>query len=143
MIAVLRSEESWEFRTEADEATKAKPGCPECVAMIVQIGGHLSKQFDVKGQALAQSCDVVCWAGLFRGALKRIQIATASYIGSLTPIAPHQTCRHQRTAVDEERSLERPHLRVCFGAHRGLGSGIAPTPKAPIESQRLFRMAVT
>ena len=39
----------WEFRTEADEATQAKPGYPECVAMIVQIGDHLSKQFDVKG----------------------------------------------------------------------------------------------
>ena len=49
MIAVLRGEDPWEFRTEADEATKAKPGYPECVAMIVQIGGHLSKQFDVKG----------------------------------------------------------------------------------------------
>jgi hypothetical protein len=46
-IAVLRSED-WEFRTEADEATRAKPGYPECVAMIVQIGDHLSKQFDVK-----------------------------------------------------------------------------------------------
>ena len=48
-IAVLRNEDSLEFRTEADEATKAKPGYPECVAMIVQIGDHLSKQFDVKG----------------------------------------------------------------------------------------------
>jgi hypothetical protein len=46
-IFVLRAEDSWEFRTEADEATKAKPGYPECVAMIVQIGDHLSKQFDV------------------------------------------------------------------------------------------------
>ena len=49
MIAVLRSEDSWEFRTEADPATRAKPGYPECVAMIVQIGDHLSKQFDVSG----------------------------------------------------------------------------------------------
>jgi hypothetical protein len=48
-IAVLPSEDSWEFRTEADEATRAKPGYPECVAMIVQIGDHLSKQYDVKG----------------------------------------------------------------------------------------------
>jgi hypothetical protein len=48
VIDVLLSEGSWEFRTEADEATKAKPGYPECVAMIVQIGDHLSKQFDVK-----------------------------------------------------------------------------------------------
>ena len=47
-IAVLGSEDSWEFRTEADEATKARPGYPECVEMIVQIGDHLSKQFDVK-----------------------------------------------------------------------------------------------
>ena len=48
-IVVLRGEDSWEFRTEADEPTQAKPGYPECVAMIVQIGDHLSKQFDVKG----------------------------------------------------------------------------------------------
>ena len=47
VIAVLRSEDSWEFRAEADEATKAKPGFPECVALIVQIGDHLSKQYDV------------------------------------------------------------------------------------------------
>ena len=49
MISVLRSGESWEFRTEADAATIAKPGYPECVALIVQIGDHLGKQFDVKG----------------------------------------------------------------------------------------------
>ena len=48
-IFVLRSGDSWEFRTEADEATVAKPGYPECVAMLVQIGDHLSKQYDVKG----------------------------------------------------------------------------------------------
>jgi hypothetical protein len=48
-IAVLPDGDSWEFRTEADAATKAKPGYPECVAMIVQIGDHLSKQYDVKG----------------------------------------------------------------------------------------------
>ena len=49
VISVLRSGDSWEFRTSADEATIAQPGYPECVAMIVQIGGHLSKQFDVTG----------------------------------------------------------------------------------------------
>jgi hypothetical protein len=49
MIAVLRDGHSWEFRTEAGEATIAKPGYPECVAMIVQIGDHLGKQFDLKG----------------------------------------------------------------------------------------------
>ena len=48
-IVVLRNEDGWEFRTEADEATKAKPGYPECVAMIVQIGDHLGKHYDVKG----------------------------------------------------------------------------------------------
>ena len=46
-ISVLRTAGSWEFRTAADAATVAKPGYPECVAMIVQIGDHLSKQFDV------------------------------------------------------------------------------------------------
>ena len=49
VISVLRAGDSWEFRTSADEATVAKPGYPECVAMIVQIGDHLSKQYDVKG----------------------------------------------------------------------------------------------
>jgi hypothetical protein len=48
VISVLRAEGSWEFRTEADEATVAEPGYPECVAMIVQIGDHLSRQFDLK-----------------------------------------------------------------------------------------------
>jgi hypothetical protein len=45
---VLKSDEGWEFRTEADEATVAKPGYPECVAMLVQIGDHLGKQYDVE-----------------------------------------------------------------------------------------------
>jgi hypothetical protein len=49
VISVLRDGNSWEFRTAADAATVAKPGYPECVAMIVQIGDHLSKQYDVKG----------------------------------------------------------------------------------------------
>jgi hypothetical protein len=48
-IIVLRSDDSWEFRAEADEATVAKAGYPECVAMLVQIGDHLAKQYDVKG----------------------------------------------------------------------------------------------
>jgi hypothetical protein len=48
-ISILRDGESWEFRTKTDDATMAKPGYPECVAMIVQIGDHLSKQYDVKG----------------------------------------------------------------------------------------------
>jgi hypothetical protein len=49
VISVLPADDSWEFRTEADAVTKAQPGYPECVALIVQIGDHLSKQFDVKG----------------------------------------------------------------------------------------------
>ena len=49
VVSVLRTGESWEFRTSADAATVARPGYPECVALIVQIGDHLGKQFDVKG----------------------------------------------------------------------------------------------
>ena len=48
-ILVIRTEDGWEFRAAADKATIAKPGYPECVAMIVQIGDHLGKQYDVKG----------------------------------------------------------------------------------------------
>jgi hypothetical protein len=48
-IFVVRNEDGWEFRTQANEATREKPGYPECVAMIVQIGDHLSKQYDVSG----------------------------------------------------------------------------------------------
>jgi hypothetical protein len=49
LISVLRSDDSWEFRASADDATVAKPGYPECVAMLVQIGDHLRKQYDVSG----------------------------------------------------------------------------------------------
>jgi hypothetical protein len=48
-ISVLRSGDSWEFRAAADAATAARPGYPECVALLVQIGDHLGKQFDVAG----------------------------------------------------------------------------------------------
>ncbi|MGY3489127.1 hypothetical protein ACVW1C_007010 [Bradyrhizobium sp. USDA 4011] len=48
-ISVLCDGDSWEFRASANEATVARPGYPECVAMLVQIGDHLSKQYDVKG----------------------------------------------------------------------------------------------
>ena len=48
-ISVLRDGGSWEFRAEADAATIARPGYPECVAMLVQIGDHLSKQYDLEG----------------------------------------------------------------------------------------------
>jgi hypothetical protein len=47
-ISVLRSGDSWEFRAKADKEIEGKPGYPECVAMLVQIGDHLSKQYDVK-----------------------------------------------------------------------------------------------
>jgi hypothetical protein len=49
VISVTRDGDSWEFRAKASEATVAKPGYPECVAMLVQIGDHLSKQYDVSG----------------------------------------------------------------------------------------------
>ena len=48
VISVLRTGDSWEFRTAADAATIAKPGYRECVALIVQIGDHLGKQFDLR-----------------------------------------------------------------------------------------------
>ena len=48
-ISILRDGDSWEFRAAADKATEAKAGYPECVAMLVQIGDHLSKQYDFKG----------------------------------------------------------------------------------------------
>jgi hypothetical protein len=47
-ISVISNADGWEFRATADEATAAKAGYPECVALIVQIGDHLSKQYDVK-----------------------------------------------------------------------------------------------
>jgi hypothetical protein len=46
-ISVIRDGDSWEFRARADTATVAKPGYPECVAMLVQVGDHLNKQYDV------------------------------------------------------------------------------------------------
>jgi imidazolonepropionase-like amidohydrolase len=49
VISALRDGDSWEFRTSADEATIAKAGYPECVALIVPIGDHLSKQYDLSG----------------------------------------------------------------------------------------------
>lgn len=46
-ISVIRDGDSWEFRASADAATVAKPGYPECVAMLVQVGDHLGKQYNV------------------------------------------------------------------------------------------------
>lgn len=46
-VSVLRDGASWEFRAQPDSAAAARPGYPECVAMLVQIGDHLSKQYDV------------------------------------------------------------------------------------------------
>jgi hypothetical protein len=46
-VFILKSDDGWEFRAEADPGTVSKPGYPECVAMLVQIGDHLSKQYDV------------------------------------------------------------------------------------------------
>ncbi len=58
-ISVLRDGDSWEFRASAEEATIARPGYPECVAMLVQIGDHLCKQYDFKSPTsppLSTSC---------------------------------------------------------------------------------------
>ncbi len=49
VISIIRDGERWEFRADADEATRERPGFPESVAMLVQIGDHLSKQYDVEG----------------------------------------------------------------------------------------------
>jgi hypothetical protein len=49
VISIIRDGDSWEFRDGADKATQDKAGYPEAVAMLVQIGDHLSKQYDVKG----------------------------------------------------------------------------------------------
>lgn len=49
VISVVRDGDGWEFRAAADPATADKPGYPEAVAMLVQIGDHLTKQYDVTG----------------------------------------------------------------------------------------------
>jgi hypothetical protein len=49
VISIIRDGDSWEFRASAGKATEGKPGYPEAVAMLVQIGDHLSKQYDLKG----------------------------------------------------------------------------------------------
>ena len=48
-ISVIKSDDTWEFRASADAATVAKPGYPEAVAMLVQIGDHLAKHYDLNG----------------------------------------------------------------------------------------------
>ena len=48
-ISIVRDGDNWEFRAGADKATQDRAGYPEAVAMLVQIGDHLSKQYDVKG----------------------------------------------------------------------------------------------
>ena len=48
-ISIIRDGDGWEFRASADQAAVARPGYPEAVAMLVQIGDHLSRQYDVKG----------------------------------------------------------------------------------------------
>jgi hypothetical protein len=49
VISIIRDGDSWEFRASAPKTTEDRPGYPEAVAMLVQIGDHLSKQYDVKG----------------------------------------------------------------------------------------------
>jgi hypothetical protein len=47
-ISVISNADSWEFRAAADAGTVAKPGYPECVAMLVQIGDQLGTQYELK-----------------------------------------------------------------------------------------------
>jgi hypothetical protein len=49
VISIIRDGDNWEFRASADKATEDKAGYPEAVAMLVQIGDHLSKQYDAQG----------------------------------------------------------------------------------------------
>ena len=49
VISIIGDGDSWEFRASADRATEDRPGYPEAVAMLVQIGDHLARQYDVKG----------------------------------------------------------------------------------------------
>jgi hypothetical protein len=48
VISIIRDGDGWEFRAAADKTTEGRPGYPEAVAMLVQIGDHLSKQYDVR-----------------------------------------------------------------------------------------------
>jgi len=48
VISVISDGDGWGFRASAEAATIAKAGYPECVAMLVQIGDHLGKQYDLK-----------------------------------------------------------------------------------------------
>jgi hypothetical protein len=43
-IYVVRSGETWELRTSADQETKTGVGYGECVAKVVQIGDLLSRE---------------------------------------------------------------------------------------------------
>jgi hypothetical protein len=46
-VSVLRWGDKWEFRAKADRGTASRSGYPECVAVLIQIGDHLSKEYDV------------------------------------------------------------------------------------------------
>jgi hypothetical protein len=48
VITVLRDGNDWEFRASADRRTQDKPGYPEAVAMLVQIGDHLRNRYDLE-----------------------------------------------------------------------------------------------
>jgi hypothetical protein len=45
-ISVVRSDDSWEFRSAAPATAEDTPGYAECIAKLVQIGDHLSAQYD-------------------------------------------------------------------------------------------------
>jgi hypothetical protein len=46
--AFLKMSARWDLRTGADAVTIAGSDYPESIALIVRIGDHFSKQFDIK-----------------------------------------------------------------------------------------------
>ena len=48
-ISIIGDGDSWELPAGADKATQEKAVYPEAADMLVQIGDHLSKQYDLKG----------------------------------------------------------------------------------------------
>jgi len=48
-VSVVRDNGSWEFRASGPESAIDEAGYAECVAMLVQIGDRLSKEYDVAG----------------------------------------------------------------------------------------------
>ncbi len=48
VVSVLSDGDGFEFRVSADEETRARAGYPEAVALLVQIGDQLSRQYSLR-----------------------------------------------------------------------------------------------